>query len=670
MTGADTGPARPARAVIVAVVVLPIVVAVARALARDWFPIGDDALLYIRVRDVFTAHHPLLGSWTSASLSVGTNMNNPGSIYQVLLAPIAHVAGPGPGAAIGVGLANVAAIVGISAASRHIGGWGLQRWMLLACACLSWTMGSELLFDIWQAHALLLPFLAFLVLLVGVAAGRTRCVLWAIFVASVLVQTHISYAYIIATLTPVAVVLAWWDHRPLSRRQVVDRLRSRTAVVALVLVGVLWSQPLIEQLFGEGQGNLARLLSNSGGGDVQLGGRNAAKIVGAVVALPPWWLRRGFSSTVPSTKLTEGPDGPVLVIPSLPGLAVASIAILVVLTAMVLLAVRCRRIGLRLQAHSLVLGAAGTVAAILCLTLLTVGRVGLAAHHVRWVWAFAVFVHAVIAWAVVSLAVVELGASTRAGDRVAPFERWVTPVVLAVTAVLTVLNLPFHAQPEGPVADRAAMPALREVFRGMEAEAEQLRRYAPFVYDTASLRVFEPYSTAVMMELQDMGLEFRVEDQAMIRQLGNRRRASGDETRMYQLEGEAAMFPPPGRCPLVLSGNALDEEEDARLAEVVSALQLPVVGGSVSIDATALSPEDAGLAEAALGGDERSSARVVRSGRLGRWVTSGAAVIDPAALTSAALSRLGPIEDAFALIERNLTTYYAVFIERSDLACD
>ena len=35
----------------------------------------------------------------------------------------------------------------------------MQRWMLLACAALTWAMGSELLIDIWQAHALLLPFL-------------------------------------------------------------------------------------------------------------------------------------------------------------------------------------------------------------------------------------------------------------------------------------------------------------------------------------------------------------------------------------------------------------------------------------------------------------------------------------------------------------------------------
>ena len=60
-------------------------------------------------------------------------------------------------------------VVGIAGAARSIGGWAMQRWMLLACAALTWIMGSELLIDIWQAHALLLPFLAYLVLMVGLA---------------------------------------------------------------------------------------------------------------------------------------------------------------------------------------------------------------------------------------------------------------------------------------------------------------------------------------------------------------------------------------------------------------------------------------------------------------------------------------------------------------------
>jgi hypothetical protein len=111
------------RGVMLAAAILPIVVAIVRALAHHWFPIGDNALLYIRVVDVGTEHHPWLGSWTSASLSVGENMNNPGPLYQDLAAPFAKLFGPGPGAAIGVGTLNILTVIGISAAARRIGGW-------------------------------------------------------------------------------------------------------------------------------------------------------------------------------------------------------------------------------------------------------------------------------------------------------------------------------------------------------------------------------------------------------------------------------------------------------------------------------------------------------------------------------------------------------------------
>src|SRR3954454_1290958 len=90
-----------------AAVVLPIVVAVVRALAHDWFPIGDAALLAIRAYDVGTPDHPLLGSWTSASFALGINVNNPGPLYPDVLAPFmwtfGRMFGIGVATAIGVG---------------------------------------------------------------------------------------------------------------------------------------------------------------------------------------------------------------------------------------------------------------------------------------------------------------------------------------------------------------------------------------------------------------------------------------------------------------------------------------------------------------------------------------------------------------------------------------
>ncbi len=77
-------PPRSVRIAATAVVIVPFVTAVLRALRSDWFPVGDNALLFIRTRDVLTEDHPFLGSWTSASLSVGENMNNPGALMRIV----------------------------------------------------------------------------------------------------------------------------------------------------------------------------------------------------------------------------------------------------------------------------------------------------------------------------------------------------------------------------------------------------------------------------------------------------------------------------------------------------------------------------------------------------------------------------------------------------------
>jgi hypothetical protein len=85
--GRGTGPAERGLLLVVTVLaVLPVVVATVRAAARGWLPVGDNAYFAIRARDVLTEHHPLLGTWTSASVSAGTDFNNPGPLLFDLLA--------------------------------------------------------------------------------------------------------------------------------------------------------------------------------------------------------------------------------------------------------------------------------------------------------------------------------------------------------------------------------------------------------------------------------------------------------------------------------------------------------------------------------------------------------------------------------------------------------
>ena len=115
MTDIATGRFRPRRSwlgpALVVLAVTPIVVATIRTLARGWVVAGDNGLLLLRSQDVGTGNHPLLGTWTSASLTAGRQISNPGPLWFDVLSPFYRLAGPSVGFAIGVMVANVAAIV-------------------------------------------------------------------------------------------------------------------------------------------------------------------------------------------------------------------------------------------------------------------------------------------------------------------------------------------------------------------------------------------------------------------------------------------------------------------------------------------------------------------------------------------------------------------------------
>ena len=119
--------------------------------------IGDNGLILLRAQDVGTANHPLLGTWTSASQAAGQTHQQPGAAVVRRPGAVRTGGRARVGLAVAVMAANILAIVGAAWAAHRAGG---ERAMVLVTALsagLAWSMGSELLFDAWQPHALLLP---------------------------------------------------------------------------------------------------------------------------------------------------------------------------------------------------------------------------------------------------------------------------------------------------------------------------------------------------------------------------------------------------------------------------------------------------------------------------------------------------------------------------------
>src|SRR5690606_18566658 len=129
-------------------------------------------------------------------------------------------------------------------------------------------------------------------------------------------------------------------------------------------------------------------------------------------------------------------------------------------------------------------------------------------------------------------------------------------------------NVPFYAQAHGPTADIDTMPAMRRLFDDLD----DLRDVQPVLYRTDNLRIYEPYSSAIQLQLQARGIEFRVDHESLLRHLGTSRRADGTErATLAQFEGWRALeYDGPG-CVLSRA-SAVDGVEEADIQAAAEAL--------------------------------------------------------------------------------------------------
>jgi len=541
----------------VAFALLPIVVALVRALAGHWVPVGDDAYFAIRSRDVFGSHIPLLGTWTSASLNVGREINNPGPLYFDLLAIPVAALGPSAGVAVGAALVNGGAVVGIAAAARRRGGTLVTVLAMLVTGLLAWAMGSLLLFDPWQPHAMLLPFLCFMLLAWSLACGDLVVLPWAVGLGSLLGQTHLTYVFLAGALGAwgiVGLVLELRRRRRHDEERPGPRRVVQVVVVAVIVGAVCWLPPVVEQLFRDG--NLGALVASSSFDGPVLGARHAVQVTAKVLTLPPFWSRSGFSDafTPASGGIHAGPGG--IGLATLPefGLALGSLLPLVAVLA-VAGVLRARK-GDRTSAAAAVTALVALAAGFWTASRLPTAIFGVAAHQLRWLWpvgAFALLVVLVAgcrAWA-------ERGQRPRAPVLV------VTATVLV--AVVAIANLPAHDAGAGPAGDGYAIP----IVRSLDRQVARARLRGPVLVDVRDVTFGEPYNAPMMAALQRAGVDFVATDSTLVRQLGPGRRARRGEarTRVFDVVGDRAATVPPGTQRIAYHAG-LDRTERSELARL------------------------------------------------------------------------------------------------------
>ncbi len=479
---------------------LPILVAAGRGIGRHWAPTGDDAYSAVRAQDVFSRNVPLLGTWSSASLYTGHQVNHPGPLQFDLLALPVRLLGESAGTAAGIALVNAAAIAVL--------GWLVYRRLgpvmatvaMAASALLAWSLGSEILYDPWSQHAPMIPFALFLVATWMALAGDPVALPVAVVSGSYALQTHLSYVILVPAFTALAFGAVAW--RVLAARRATGRADRRGLLWLAVGLGtalLCWMQPLVEQFTGQGEGNLAALWRSRDAQPHAVGHAVALRMLGGTVALPPAWLPPSFGS--PSFRL-DGHGRPTW-------LAVVGIGVVAVLLAV---------LGLRAWRRASTGVAAGAVVGLCAIALgyltimLAPMHYGSSPNYVRWMWPLGMVV-----WLVLAVALVDEAMARRPG--VAPARAMAAAlVVTAVAAVAT----------GGPMVDNSSASPQWTVHASRMFSRDVIPRLhgQPVLVDLSIDPTAGAVGPSVFSALQDAGIPFYVDQPPLVRQLGTDRRFS------------------------------------------------------------------------------------------------------------------------------------------------
>jgi len=250
-TGGPRAARVPAGLVGAAVAVGVLLAGAAAALAaRAWVPIEDDGLIWLRARDVGTRHSPLVGLYSRYG------WYHPGPavfVYQVVFLRLALAR---PAALLAGALVAAATCAGLAVwLAGRAGGTAAAVPVAVGVGVLAIRLGDWLI-DPWTPRIVVLPFLAFVAAAWAWTTGERRALPIAAGLGTFVVQTHVSMTLPVAAIGAVALALRLGGPPAGAPR---PSLR-RPPVVTLVVLGLLWAPPVLQQLLGH-PGNLSTLVS-------------------------------------------------------------------------------------------------------------------------------------------------------------------------------------------------------------------------------------------------------------------------------------------------------------------------------------------------------------------------------------------------------------------------
>lgn len=233
---------------LLAVLTLPLIVALAVLGRRTWYPILDLAMTELRVRDVGSRHPPLIGLVGRIG-PLGRQGSHPGPLSFWALWPAYRAFGASSWAleVSTVALHVLAMATSLWLAFRR-GGIKLVIAVAAVVAVLLHAYGPSTLTQPWNPYLPLTWFIVFLLAAWSVVADDLPMLPVMVFAGSFCAQTHVPYLGLTIGLTGFTILFASWSaYRRRRQPGALRRYAWWLAVAAGVLV-LVWTPPVLDQI--------------------------------------------------------------------------------------------------------------------------------------------------------------------------------------------------------------------------------------------------------------------------------------------------------------------------------------------------------------------------------------------------------------------------------------
>jgi hypothetical protein len=234
---------------LLAVLALPLIVALVVLGRRTWYPILDLAMTELRVRDVASRHPPLIGLVGRIG-PLGRQGSHPGPLSFWALWPVYRAFGASSWAleVSTVALHVLAMATSLWLAFRR-GGIKLVIAVAAVLAVLLHAYGPSTLTQPWNPYLPLIWFIVFLLAAWSVVADDLPMLPVMVFAGSFCAQTHVPYLGLTIGLTAFTILFASWSvYRRRRQQGALRRYTLWVAIAAGVLV-LVWTPPVLDQIF-------------------------------------------------------------------------------------------------------------------------------------------------------------------------------------------------------------------------------------------------------------------------------------------------------------------------------------------------------------------------------------------------------------------------------------